>query len=205
MTNINFLKESIVSADGTEAWVTTAGLALLCGVDLSTLTKYFQRLTKDTRKPLKDIQDKLSNPMVKPSNTKFIHIKDAKPIIDHYKNKAKYGKKAKKKTNPEERACLKFAENNNCQLEVPIQGVGRVDIITDEYIIEVKSFGGWKGAMGQVQAYGFNYKEGNHGLELVVALYGLNATDDLTIAKRTLKEMNVRLACIDSGSLVFID
>ena len=104
----------------------------------------------------------------------------------------------------EKEACIEFSRIHDSLLEVQIPGIGRMDIVTPGYLIEVKTFRGWKGALGQVLAYGANYKGGRHGLELVVALYGLKSSFDITLVKQTLERFGVKLARIDHGILTFL-
>lgn len=42
-------------------------------------------------------------------------------------------------------------------IEVPIPGVGRIDVLTPDKIIEVKNINGWKHSLGQVLAYSTFY------------------------------------------------
>ena len=43
-------------------------------------------------------------------------------------------------------------------MEVPVP-CGRIDVLTDSEIIEVKEAKGWKGAIGQIISYGIYYPE----------------------------------------------
>jgi hypothetical protein len=57
----------------------------------------------------------------------------------------------------------RLAEKLKGKVEVHTKA-GRIDILTDTEVIEVKRVSGWKGAIGQVKSYGHFYP--NHSLRI---------------------------------------
>lgn len=54
------------------------------------------------------------------------------------------------------------------QRELSCKGIGRLDLLTDSFLIEVKFAKGWKGALGQVYCYSAYYG----GRTKILALIG---------------------------------
>ena len=72
--------------------------------------------------------------------------------------------KFKKKT--QERAVqLRLSRSLNGNIEVPCP-IGRVDIVTHTYIIEVKRFHKWKEAIGQILSYALYFPDKRKGIYL---------------------------------------
>lgn len=67
-----------------------------------------------------------------------------------------YRKKTSKSNMVELYYQLKLSKELKGKIEVPTP-IGRIDILTEQFIIEVKRVSGWKEALGQVLAYGYYY------------------------------------------------
>ena len=76
----------------------------------------------------------------------------------------------------------------NPALEVPTP-FGRIDILTDDSIIEIKSYCRWKDAVGQVQAYGYFYP----GKKMRIHLFDVPDDADLTEIRKFMKTKNIEL------------
>jgi DNA-binding MarR family transcriptional regulator len=74
------------------------------------------------------------------------------------------------------RDSLKTALGGNAEVKTP---VGRIDLLTDTEIIEVKSIGEWKGALGQLLIYSLHYP--NH--QKRIHLFGKNIDGLAAIAE----------------------
>ncbi len=80
-----------------------------------------------------------------------------------------------------------FAYRDMCQskyggeIEVPIPGVGRIDLLTSDRVIEVKRESRWKSALGQILSYGEYYP--NHIPTLALTPDSKSRYDPETIEK----------------------
>ena len=82
---------------------------------------------------------------------------------------------------------LAAREGGECEVKTP---VGYIDVLTPKVLYEVKEVGGWKGALGQVLAYGHYYP--NHKLKLY--LYGEASTKQKLLIKEHCTERGIGLA-----------
>ena len=66
---------------------------------------------------------------------------------------------------------------------------GKIDVLTDNMIIEIKIFKHWKHALGQILAYSEEYK--NH--TKVICLFDVNTLDNLEDIKTIYSKYNIEL------------
>lgn len=97
------------------------------------------------------------------------------------------------KTNntPEKRCVAKLVSKHTTgkiSLEV-LTPVGRIDILTDTELIEVKEFRSWKSAIGQLLVYGSYYPTHRRRMHL----FGKIEPNLLTIIQQHCKELNIRV------------
>jgi hypothetical protein len=92
--------------------------------------------------------------------------------------------------------------NDECKKEVSV-GVGRIDIITPRFIIEIKKYSQWKHAIGQVMVYEAQYftRNGEHRDKYI---YLFDVPDDL----RGLSEITAicgryGIGCLLHGSGIY--
>ncbi len=80
----------------------------------------------------------------------------------------------------------------NYQLEVPVS-CGRIDILTDTEIIEVKEGCSWKGALGQILIYGHFYPDKKMRVHLF-DVTPFKGDIDIKLIKTIYKKHNVELS-----------
>lgn len=80
----------------------------------------------------------------------------------------------------------KLAVKLNGNIEV-LTPVGRIDILTDKEVIEIKKVARWKSAIGQILVYGYYYP--NH--KKVIYLYGNINTDMQKLIEKHCKKLNI--------------
>jgi hypothetical protein len=68
--------------------------------------------------------------------------------------------------------------------------IGKIDILTNTELIEVKKFKSWKAAIGQIISYGYFYPNKNRRIHLFDT-----GNNDLTIIKNICIKNNIILTC----------
>lgn len=81
---------------------------------------------------------------------------------------------------------LRLARQHNGKIEVKTPS-GRIDVLTEEYIIEVKEAGGWKGGIGQLMSYGHFYPDRKKKL----CLFG--ECSDLETVRNVCKPLDIEV------------
>lgn len=81
----------------------------------------------------------------------------------------------------------KLAKSLNGQIEIQVPS-GRIDILTNNQIIEVKHIKKWSAALGQIITYGYHYP--NH--QKRIHLFGLeNNSSKINLIKKQCQEQNI--------------
>jgi hypothetical protein len=157
--------------------------------------EYFQYIRTSTRKKLiNNLSNKLGYPstfIIKGGSCKlssitgtYVHQYILKDILEWCKNT---------KNNQPERLIVNtpkgVVENmENYILEVPVS-CGRIDILTDTHIIEVKEGSLWKSALGQILIYGHFYPD----KKMRIHLFSIGSLD-MKFIKTIYNKHNVELS-----------
>lgn len=105
----------------------------------------------------------------------------------NFKNNIHYCKKNKRKTTkPEKDIQAKLNETLNGLLEV-VTPVGKIDILTDTLLIEIKKAKDWKSAVGQLLMYGHYYPK--H--QKLLYLFELPKAFDLELVSYLCSDFNI--------------
>lgn len=83
----------------------------------------------------------------------------------------------------------KLARESRGRTEVHIDKVGRIDILTETEIIEVKNTKGWKSAIGQIKSYGQYYPK--HKMR--IHLFGKLTESKLETIQRVCNQEGIML------------
>lgn len=92
-----------------------------------------------------------------------------------------------RKPKPERTAQLALAERLDGKIEVSTPA-GKIDVLTETHVIEVKDYKGWKSAIGQVQAYSESYPKRQKAIYLIG-----KTPNNLKQILKTCKRLNIEV------------
>lgn len=154
------------------------------------IAQYYAYKTKRADQTTRHNASNLLNIILKWSDT-YSYIKDI--YLKYVKNSIQSIPKPVKSKNPEKSLQERFVNRFYGRTEV-VTPVGRIDILTDNHIFEIKNVRAWKSAVGQLLMYGHYYP--NH--RKVIYLFGLTNFSDMDLINYHCQEFGIDIVTTDT-------